>query len=136
MGVHRDYIFVSHNIIEREIKIKFSSMTDRPDNSKLETLELQTKKYIKESLQPIGVNWQEQMRVDKTNLGNRIDTLQKSLQQYERKLDILQRDATELTAAYEKQSASIESDLDSKTVFQSILDHKLNSEDLTTRTFF
>ena len=44
---------------------------------------------------------------------------------------ILQRDATELTAAYEKQSASIESDLDSKTVFQSILDHKLNQEDLT-----
>ena len=61
----------------------------------------------------------------------RIDSLQKTLTNYEKKLDILQRDATELTAAYEQQSASIESDLDSKIVFQSILDHKLNQEDLT-----
>jgi len=105
-------------------------MADKHD--KLAILELQTKKYINESLEPMGGEWQEQMHVDKSNLSNRIDNLQNSLVQYEKKLDILQRDATELTAAYEKQSASIESDLDSKAVFQSILDHKLNQEDLTT----
>merc|ERR1712048_1235789 len=113
---HHHNFFVSY-IIQVQMDNNQNNRNDR-----LANLELQTKKYIKEVLEPMGGQWQEQMRVDKSNISNRIDALQNSLVQYEKKLDILQRDATELTAAYEKQSTSIESDLDSKTVFQSILD--------------
>lgn len=44
-------------------------MADKHD--KLAILELQTKKYINETLEPMGGQWQEQMHVDKSNLTNR-----------------------------------------------------------------
>jgi len=99
-------------------------------------LETQTKKYIKDTLEPMGRIWQDDMVQHKDSLKHRISDLELEIQKYEQKLDILQRDACELTDAYEKQSASIECDLDTKVLFQSILDQRLNDEDLALTLFF
>jgi len=104
--------------------------------SAMSLVQSQTKKFIKDTLEPMGSMWQDDMVHHKNSLKHRINNLELEIEKFEQRLDILQRDACELTDAYEKQSASIECDLDTKALFQSILDHRLNDEDLALTMFF
>lgn len=92
----------------------------------------QTTNYIHETLQNYGVDWKESINSEKDLLKIRTEELDLQLDKFKNKLDILQLEANTLTESYEKQAVSIESDLDTKTVFQSILDQKLSEEDLVT----
>ena len=96
----------------------------------------QTKAYLHESLAPHGLDWQESLHTEQTQLKAKITELESSIENFHKKLDHLYNEATDLTDSYEKQSVSIESDLDTKTVFQSILDQRLSEEDLVTTLAF
>ena len=119
-----------------------STAFDQNENSNSETffdkkkLLDQTKSYIHDSLAPHGLDWQDELKSEKEVLKSKISELTSTIDNFHKKLDHLYSEASDLTDSYEKQSVSIESDLDTKTVFQSILDQRLSEEDLVTTLAF
>jgi len=114
----------------------FKSISQQQIESNKQKLLTQTKNYMQESLKSFGNDWQEQINQEKDALKCKMEELQKNLNLVEKRMDLLQNDASELTCSYEEQSASIESDLDTKSIFQSILDQRLSEEDLITSLAF
>ena len=108
------------------------------ENHKIQEQNLinQGQKFIAKKLENHGQDWQLELKNEKVELKSKIDNLESTISNLYQKLDFLQIEATDLTEAYEKHSQSIESDLDVKTVFQSILDQRLSDEDLITAMAF
>lgn len=108
------------------------------DTHKLQQQNLisQGQKYIAKKLENHGKDWKSELKIEKVELNSKIIDLEGSVSSLFKKLDCLQNEATDLTEAYEKHSQSIESDLDVKSVFQSILDQRLSDEDLITAMAF
>lgn len=96
----------------------------------------QTKTYIHNSLASHGLDWQDDLKCEKEILKSKMTDLEATVENLHKKLGHLYSEASDLTDSYEKVSVSIESDLDTKTVFQSILDQRLSEEDLVTTLAF